>query len=85
MKVNRLTKGKEKIVPLSELKAGDVFRFFEYGTKRLLPAPMLRLSRYCGYAELGGAFDSVEVLDRKRICNNNEKVKVLGKLIGITV
>jgi len=68
---------KAKIMELADVDAGYVFKFFKHGTEKVINPFMLRLSD-C-YAELGGAFDGVEMLDRKQISRSEEKVKVYGK------
>lgn len=70
----------KKDMPLADVKPGQVFMFYEYGTKRTIAPKMLRLNN-C-YAELGGVFDCVDVLDGKDIELNEEIVCVLGTFRG---
>lgn len=79
MRVIRDKKKKLDIVALCDVPAGFVFKFKNIST------PMLRLASDCGYCELGKSWDSVEQLDREKINNNIEQVKVYGRLTSISV
>lgn len=70
---------KTKEQMLKNVKPGFVFQFYRFGTRRLLRTMNLRLNERCGYAELGGAFDSVEKLDSAKVNVSDEIVSVLGK------
>ena len=58
-------------------KKTERMKFFKHGTRRVIGPFMLRLSD-C-YAELGGAWDAVERLDRKLINQCEENVRLYGK------
>ena len=64
---------------LCNVPVGSIFKF------KKDPMILVRLGGGCGYAELGGAFNSVEELDRELINNNKERVQVFGKIKSITI
>lgn len=72
-------KKKLDIIALCDVPVGFVFKF------KNDEIPMLKLSRGCGYCELGEGWDSVEMLDRRYIEDNIEMVTVYGKLKAIIV
>jgi len=72
-------KKKVDLVALCDVPTGYVFKF--KGSK----VPMLRLASNCGYCEIGEAWESVEELDREKIQDNTEQVKVYGKLKALVV
>jgi len=71
-----ISKDKEVIpMRLCDVPVGWVFKF-----KRGSENSMLKLSDGCGICELGGAWQSSEVLDMEIISKNQEEVLVLGQL-----
>lgn len=70
-----------KIMELSDVEPGYVFKFFKFQTERVINPFMLRLTD-C-YAELGEGFDAVEKLDGRVINLSEETVKVYGKFSAL--
>ena len=60
---------------LCEVKPGHVFKF------KAIRTANLKLSKDCGYCELGDAWDCVEILDGKEISRNEDEiVRDYGKI-----
>ena len=79
MKIVRDSKKKPIIMPLCDVPVGHIFKF------KNIKTPMLRLSKGCGYCELGEAWDSVVRLDMVHVDANREIVSVYGEILSLEI